>query len=114
MEDKERRSESLAADRENKNAILLEQFRDRSCEKNCDESFQDFGFCDFAVFEISNFANSDFCVLPRSARPSLGDPALHPALHPAFRVRRGRRTTCAAMPTCTPDKAGYAVRLPFC
>ena len=35
--------------------------------------------------------------MPRSARPSLGDPALRPALRPAFKVRRGRRSTCAAM-----------------
>jgi hypothetical protein len=40
---------------------------------------------------------------------SAGDPALYPALRPAFRVRRGRRCTCAAMrrhappiPTCFP------------
>jgi hypothetical protein len=72
MEDKERRSESLVADLENKNAILLETILRSISPKLCNESFQDFYFCDFAIFEISNFANLDFCVLPRSARPSLG------------------------------------------
>jgi hypothetical protein len=59
-ETKKRRDESLAADLENKNAILLEQFRDRSHGKNCDGNFQDFDFYNFAIFEISNFAILDF------------------------------------------------------
>ena len=42
------------------------------------KSFQDFGLRDFAIFEISNFANLDFSVLPQSA-PALGD---------ALKVRR--------------------------
>ena len=36
-----------------------------------------FKIFDFAIcnFEISNFANLDFCVLPRSARPGAGEAA---------------------------------------
>ena len=54
MEDKERRSESLAADLEEQESCG-KQFRDRSCGKNCDESFQDFVFCDL------HFLKFDFC-----------------------------------------------------
>jgi hypothetical protein len=52
MEDKERRSEGLAADLENKIVILREKFRDRSRGKNCDESFQDFVFCDLQFLKF--------------------------------------------------------------
>jgi hypothetical protein len=54
------------------------QFRDRSRGKNCDERFQDFDFFDFAIVEISNFANLDFCIFPRSARPSSEPPPYTP------------------------------------
>jgi hypothetical protein len=49
------------------------QFRDRSCRKNCPESFRDFHFCKFEIFEISVFANFNFFVLPRPACPPPGD-----------------------------------------
>ena len=51
----------------------------------------------FAIFEIAilQILIFTFCC-NRPARP-LGDPALRPALRPAFKVRRGRRSICAAM-----------------
>ena len=36
------------------------QFRDRSRGKKGDESFRDFNFCGFAIFEISVFRNFTF------------------------------------------------------
>jgi hypothetical protein len=51
-----------------------------------------------------------------SSLPSPGGvPALHPALRPAFRVRRGRRCACAAMRrNAPPDSDPAPARLPFC
>jgi hypothetical protein len=53
------------------------QFRDRSREKHCDESFQ--CFCDFTIFEISNFALLNVCIfaaiglpMPPGAETELG------------------------------------------
>ena len=91
-----------------------EQFRDRSRGNNVTKVFR-FSFLRFAIFEISNFANLDFCVLSQSARPSLGDPALHPALRPAFKVRRGRRSACAAVRRHAPPiRRGTPCDFKFC
>ena len=43
--------------------------RSISQEKNCDESFQDFDFCDVAIFEISIFANFDFRIFAAMGPP---------------------------------------------
>jgi hypothetical protein len=47
MEYKERRSEGLAADRENKNAVLRETISRSISRKLLEESFQEFWFSDF-------------------------------------------------------------------
>jgi hypothetical protein len=58
---KQRRDEGHAADLGNNNAILRQtNFAIDLVEKNYDESFQDFDFWDFAICEISNFANLIF------------------------------------------------------
>jgi hypothetical protein len=74
MDDKERRSEGLAADYENKNAILRETISRSISWKTTVMKVFKIPFLRFAIFEISNFANLDFCVLHRSAHPSLGPP----------------------------------------
>jgi hypothetical protein len=51
MEDK-RRSESIAADRENKNTILRKTISRLISWKNCAESFQDFAFCRFGILKF--------------------------------------------------------------
>jgi len=52
----------------------------------------------FARFRNLNFSISCFSNC-HPARTVACDPALHPSLYPAFRVRRGRRSACTAMRT---------------
>ena len=52
MEQRTPRSESLAADLENKIAILRERISRSILWKDCHESFQDFDFLRFAIFEF--------------------------------------------------------------
>jgi hypothetical protein len=57
-----------------------------------------FDFCRSRSFQVQPFAILRFSFFRCSSLPSPGGiPSLRPALHPAFKVRRGRRSLCAAM-----------------
>jgi hypothetical protein len=67
---RKRRSESLAADLEEQEYdVGGKHFEIDRHKQICDESFQDFSLVDFAILEISIFANLNLCVLRRSAPP---------------------------------------------